>query len=165
MIRRPPRSTLFPYTTLFRSDVRGALQPRRRVPAPRDGGLRRADGARGAARRRPELRAQEERVRRTVGGLGAALFLGAGGVAWWLTAGAQPATEDEIGDQVQTLPRGRLPVFGATEEVARLRALAATRVGVTPRTVPATSRRSRRDGSPSPVTPRREPSVWTSRVT
>src|SRR3712207_8039886 len=23
MIRRPPRSTLFPYTTLFRSDVRG----------------------------------------------------------------------------------------------------------------------------------------------
>src|SRR3712207_8547721 len=28
MIRRPPRSTLFPYTTLFRSDgrVRGALQ-------------------------------------------------------------------------------------------------------------------------------------------
>src|SRR5205809_612090 len=44
----------------------------------------------------------------------------AGGVAWWLTAGAQPATVDEIGDQVQTLPRGRLPVFGATEEVARL---------------------------------------------
>src|SRR5688572_32659798 len=33
MIRRPPRSTLFPYTTLFRSDrqrvVKG-LQPRRR---------------------------------------------------------------------------------------------------------------------------------------
>src|SRR2546430_12341943 len=28
MIRRPPRSTLFPYTTLFRS-----LQPRARVPA------------------------------------------------------------------------------------------------------------------------------------
>src|SRR5258708_30087697 len=27
MIRRPPRSTLFPYTTLFRSDVR-------RIPAP-----------------------------------------------------------------------------------------------------------------------------------
>src|SRR2546430_4395620 len=29
MIRRPPRSTLFPYTTLFRSIVRGAeLEPR-----------------------------------------------------------------------------------------------------------------------------------------
>src|SRR2546426_12807095 len=26
MIRRPPRSTLFPYTTLFRSDVRVVLQ-------------------------------------------------------------------------------------------------------------------------------------------
>src|SRR5258708_17594237 len=28
MIRRPPRSTLFPYTTLFRSQPRERLQPR-----------------------------------------------------------------------------------------------------------------------------------------
>src|SRR3712207_7243691 len=28
MIRRPPRSTLFPYTTLFRSDVLGAILER-----------------------------------------------------------------------------------------------------------------------------------------
>src|SRR2546427_7952669 len=28
MIRRPPRSTLFPYTTLFRSPLRGARLPR-----------------------------------------------------------------------------------------------------------------------------------------
>src|SRR3989449_11186652 len=45
MIRRPPRSTLFPYTTLFRSHRRsrylhisrsaGRLGPRRRVPARR----------------------------------------------------------------------------------------------------------------------------------
>src|SRR2546430_17730089 len=27
MIRRPPRSTLFPYTTLFRSVVRGQIDP------------------------------------------------------------------------------------------------------------------------------------------
>src|SRR5256885_12994782 len=27
MIRRPPRSTLFPYTTLFRSAVEGAIGP------------------------------------------------------------------------------------------------------------------------------------------
>src|SRR3712207_7432103 len=26
MIRRPPRSTLFPYTTLFRSDISGVFQ-------------------------------------------------------------------------------------------------------------------------------------------
>src|SRR3712207_7988584 len=26
MIRRPPRSTLFPYTTLFRSDIRAGLR-------------------------------------------------------------------------------------------------------------------------------------------
>src|SRR3712207_8146659 len=32
MIRRPPRSTLFPYTTLFRSDVDGA--PGRVEPRP-----------------------------------------------------------------------------------------------------------------------------------
>src|SRR5256885_13514930 len=44
MIRRPPRSTLFPYTTLFRS----SLNPRMRVehivaePLPRDNGLSRA---------------------------------------------------------------------------------------------------------------------------
>src|SRR2546427_7680372 len=34
MIRRPPRSTLFPYTTLFRSVVRSARrQPRHRLEA------------------------------------------------------------------------------------------------------------------------------------
>src|SRR3712207_8457377 len=32
MIRRPPRSTLFPYTTLFRSEA-GALRPLRLEPA------------------------------------------------------------------------------------------------------------------------------------
>src|SRR2546423_14102921 len=32
MIRRPPRSTLFPYTTLFRSLVRPPLRPGVRVP-------------------------------------------------------------------------------------------------------------------------------------
>src|SRR5438132_9650308 len=34
MIRRPPRSTLFPYTTLFRSRTSGArtVAPRRRAP-------------------------------------------------------------------------------------------------------------------------------------
>src|SRR3712207_7850902 len=33
MIRRPPRSTLFPYTTLFRSDGRGEDPHPTRVPA------------------------------------------------------------------------------------------------------------------------------------
>src|SRR5258708_15208758 len=40
MIRRPPRSTLFPYTTLFRSPARG-------------GGARRADRRRDAASSAP----------------------------------------------------------------------------------------------------------------
>src|SRR5437879_9885881 len=34
MIRRPPRSTLFPYTTLFRSNI-CATSPGRRVPTSR----------------------------------------------------------------------------------------------------------------------------------
>src|SRR3712207_7388433 len=44
MIRRPPRSTLFPYTTLFRSGGRG-------------GGARRARGGRRAGRRGGRRRA------------------------------------------------------------------------------------------------------------
>src|SRR2546430_12976086 len=54
MIRRPARSTLFPYTTLFRSAVRLPALPRREpehVPVPGDAllevvhGERRRDGA------------------------------------------------------------------------------------------------------------------------
>src|SRR3712207_7866126 len=33
MIRRPPRSTLFPYTTLFRSDLDAVVFPESCVPA------------------------------------------------------------------------------------------------------------------------------------
>src|SRR2546422_4248896 len=42
MIRRPPRSTLFPYTTLFRSPVviEEAHRLRRRIGAPRFGVVR-----------------------------------------------------------------------------------------------------------------------------
>src|SRR5256885_12696230 len=52
MIRRPPRSTLFPYTTLFRSQSRVGV--RRRLPPRRAagrGGVR--DLARGSVRVRP----------------------------------------------------------------------------------------------------------------
>src|SRR5690349_22855280 len=45
MIRRPPRSTLFPYTTLFRS----------RAPQPAGAARPDARGARAAARVRPRL--------------------------------------------------------------------------------------------------------------
>src|SRR5688572_31543831 len=48
MIRRPPRSTLFPYTTLFRSEGEGGALPRRRL----------------ARARGPDLAADEERVHR-----------------------------------------------------------------------------------------------------
>src|SRR2546426_9123168 len=40
MIRRPPRSTLFPYTTLFRSRPDGGARPRHAVVGLRGGRLR-----------------------------------------------------------------------------------------------------------------------------
>src|SRR3712207_9149146 len=57
MIRRPPRSTLFPYTTLFRSHpaarghrgrgVRGDVPERRRTPLTERAGLRRGEAGLG----------------------------------------------------------------------------------------------------------------------
>src|SRR3712207_8998874 len=44
MIRRPPRSTLFPYTTLFRSPHRGGDRRRRHGGLGTVGGLRRSHG-------------------------------------------------------------------------------------------------------------------------
>src|SRR5574337_2066942 len=67
MIRRPPRSTLFPYTTLFRSREKGWLQEpiRDREPREQSGGHRRQQDQRD--RRRPEcpgrLAAQRPRQR------------------------------------------------------------------------------------------------------
>src|SRR3989442_5707693 len=63
MIRRPPRSTLFPYTTLFRS--RSGLDPH--VPRsphlpPRGDDARAREG--GVARRRTPAREEAARVRR-----------------------------------------------------------------------------------------------------
>src|SRR2546426_3747693 len=44
MIRRPPRSTLFPYTTLFRSDLGGANDRRFRPAFGRSARCKRQDG-------------------------------------------------------------------------------------------------------------------------
>src|SRR5687767_15317876 len=59
MIRRPPRSTLFPYTTLFRSRGKALrLGPRRRLRArPRKN--RRAAAARGSPQDRSAARSEE----------------------------------------------------------------------------------------------------------
>src|SRR2546430_8713234 len=52
MIRRPPRSTLFPYTTLFRSDRSGGHRGDRRADSANP-------GAGGAGNRRGDLRSEE----------------------------------------------------------------------------------------------------------
>src|SRR5690349_24169796 len=52
MIRRPPRSTLFPYTTLFRSRGPRGTQPPA-WPCRRGGGLGRGRGRRGDGRAHP----------------------------------------------------------------------------------------------------------------
>src|SRR2546425_8610812 len=60
MIRRPPRSTLFPYTTLFRSPVGRAQQPRPGRAVDRERGWPQAHaGVQGRARGRPALRSEE----------------------------------------------------------------------------------------------------------
>src|SRR5256885_11076845 len=61
MIRRPPRSTLFPYTTLFRSDAQG-LGLVRRLGALAPGCVRQralADAARGESAKRSEEHTSE----------------------------------------------------------------------------------------------------------
>src|SRR3712207_8275208 len=67
MIRRPPRSTLFPYTTLFRSAIPVRVVPDepRRGPAP-TAVVSRLDGVRrtgGSGRRSAGCRVQRPRLR------------------------------------------------------------------------------------------------------
>src|SRR2546423_4092500 len=63
MIRRPPRSTLFPYTPLFRSRVRrqgGLLPPGGARPEPRAPRVRaRPDGGAHGGLHRPPLRQED----------------------------------------------------------------------------------------------------------
>src|SRR2546429_8696489 len=81
MIRRPPRSTLFPYTTLFRSQPGAALQPRAGaiagIPVEIVQGLEDPENSRRADRvapgERPAWIAEAQRHRRVdVGGGGEA---------------------------------------------------------------------------------------------
>src|SRR5438874_3756953 len=60
MLRRPPRSTLFPYTTLFRSEARA----RRPAPAARRAHRTGPGGARFQRRRRSEEHTSELQSRR-----------------------------------------------------------------------------------------------------
>src|SRR3712207_7800045 len=66
MIRRPPRSTLFPYTTLFRSESRGSrIFPDHRGGEPADGEHQRAcdRGDRAADERGGRARPRSGRAR------------------------------------------------------------------------------------------------------
>lgn len=42
------------------------------------------------------------------------------GMVWWIRAGSAQATVDEVGDQVQTVKRGQMPIFATSPEVAAL---------------------------------------------
>src|SRR3989442_9439038 len=59
MIRRPPRSTLFPYTTLFRSPVGRAAQEAHAWRSRSGEGLRGVQGGGGAHRSRSEEHTSE----------------------------------------------------------------------------------------------------------
>src|SRR3712207_7412130 len=60
MIRRPPRSTLFPYTTLFRSQFHAVVPLRRRTRRGAPGGPRRPSDRAAAAGEADDQRDQEE---------------------------------------------------------------------------------------------------------
>src|SRR5438132_14020523 len=62
MIRRPPRSTLFPYTTLFRSDHEAGRVARSRLDRLPEAGPD-AHGAAGCGTRKGDVRARPARVR------------------------------------------------------------------------------------------------------
>src|SRR2546425_8850480 len=62
MIRRPPRSTLFPYPTLFRSDLVDLPEVEVVGPQPPQGFVELAEGDRLAAAVRAALRHQEDLV-------------------------------------------------------------------------------------------------------
>src|SRR2546430_13541185 len=59
MIRRPPRSTLFPYTTLFRSIVHGIPSPKRKL---REGDIVSIDFAFRSEEHTSELQSQSNLV-------------------------------------------------------------------------------------------------------
>jgi hypothetical protein len=54
-----------------------------------------------------------------------AVGLTAAAGAWWVRSADEPVTVDRIGDQVQTVMRGRLPEFARSGEVAELYRFAA----------------------------------------
>jgi diadenosine tetraphosphatase ApaH/serine/threonine PP2A family protein phosphatase len=61
---------------------------------------------------------------RTLTAAGAALVVGLTVAGWWM-ASAQEVTVDSLGDKVQTLARGRLPIFAEQGDSGRLYAFAA----------------------------------------
>src|SRR3712207_8210441 len=69
MIRRPPRSTLFPYTTLFRSEagLDGKVRVRVRPEALGQGALREEQGGEGKEQPRTEPRRRPVEQRRVAG--------------------------------------------------------------------------------------------------
>src|SRR2546423_8918363 len=60
MIRRPPRSTLFPYTTLFRSDCDRGTEGRQIAVGVEVDGIRREAGSQGRERGCANARRSEE---------------------------------------------------------------------------------------------------------
>src|SRR2546430_2971552 len=62
MIRRPPRSTLFPYTTLFRSRAKLAAQPHEHVLHEHDGDDRHHHRLHGADRKSTRLNSSHSQI-------------------------------------------------------------------------------------------------------
>src|SRR2546426_10752908 len=119
MIRRPPRSTLFPYTTLFRSRSPRAGTGRGRGPAPRRDrppGERGPPGARDGTRR-PRTRATRDDAGRSWFGGGRGRVRFAQGVDLLLRSERDRVARRAAGERLLiTLERGRHVPLGRSEE-------------------------------------------------
>src|SRR5215218_228234 len=107
MIRRPPRSTLFPYTTLFRSSARHSLKP----GASRERGTRRCEVHPRSEEHTSELQSHSDIVCRLL--LEKKKTTSSCFCAWREAAAACAAAEWPVTDAFLALPapRGRRATF------------------------------------------------------
>src|SRR2546422_2918068 len=145
MIRRPPRSTLFPYTTLFRSRSEDPHQDGRDVHAPEDTTDGDAVGPeRVSFRPRSRCRRSEPEVRRVDGGADLREGLALGPLAHHVTRDVhtEGSRRGVTGEGDPSL-RLRLDVAGTVRGVTQTRAAASARSRATSSVAPNTGSRPR----------------------
>lgn len=76
------------------------------------------------------MAASADLVTRLLAGVVVVALMVGGGAAWWIVSANAPLTIDSIGDSVQTVSRGQLPVFIEKPEIGELYRFAVENHGV-----------------------------------